>query len=132
MRGQLRGVGDMLTFTCSQPGLVASFWSRLLGYRVAGGDDMAVTIEHPQGLGPALEFVPKKHSRPTMNSVHIELEPSKRDAAIERALSLGATRTSLGRSADGAWSVFRDPEGNEFFIQQTTSSYERYVTPLAS
>jgi len=122
----------MVTFTCSEPGVVASFWSGLLGYPVSDNAEASVTIEHPQGIGPVLEFVPGRGSGPTMHSVHIDLAPSERDAAIERALRLGATRTSLGRSADGAWSVFRDPEGNEFFIQQTTGSFERYVAPLAS
>jgi hypothetical protein len=54
----------------------------------------------------------------TKNRVHLDLHvgAERRDAEVERLLSLGASRLWEGRQGPHTWVTLADPEGNEFCV----------------
>jgi hypothetical protein len=100
---------------CADPWMLGRFWQEFLGGELrAGGDDFVelhgatVRIDFCQVPGPRVEC---------KNPVHLDLRvpAERRDAAIERVVSLGATR-ALDIYDGDEWATFRDPEGNEFCL----------------
>ncbi|HLX49010.1 MAG TPA: VOC family protein [Streptosporangiaceae bacterium] len=117
-----------ITFDCSDPYLLAGFWSKLTGY----GEDPTNTNhpDDPEGLlvapdGSAnLLFIHVPEGKQVKNRVHLDLMPAEptpeaRDAEMERAIGLGATLVEDHRRPDRTgWVVLADPEGNEFCIER--------------
>jgi predicted enzyme related to lactoylglutathione lyase len=112
-----------VTVDCADPYELGTFWSRLTGWPISEidkpGDD-EVLVEAPDPV-PGLLFVRVPEPRSTKNRVHLDWEPTgrSRDEELERAVGLGATIHEDHRgSADRGWVTLRDPEGNEFCIEQ--------------
>ncbi|PPK92499.1 hypothetical protein CLV92_114100 [Kineococcus xinjiangensis] len=64
---------------------------------------------------PRISFQPVPEARQGKNRLHLDLEVDDIDAAVARALILGATRVGVVvRGPLGAYQVIRDPEDNEF------------------
>lgn len=79
----------------------------------------------PGGSGaqdrPRVLFQSVPERKAVKNRVHWDLrEPGaddgRRAAEVDRLVSLGAVRTGSGRQGPHAWTVLRDPEGNEFCL----------------
>jgi hypothetical protein len=101
------------------PRALAAFWAEATGRTVAQSDDGMVTLRHPQGVLPDLEFLRTEDPRLGKNRLHLDVAPGihdDRDAEVARLVALGATPTDVGQGPDVTWVVLADPEGNEFCV----------------
>jgi hypothetical protein len=85
-------------------------------------------IVDPAGQGPRIFFQHVPEPKTVKNRVHLDVNISagsastadrrtRIDAAVERWLSLGASRLQTVAQHDEYWVVMQDPEGNEFCVQ---------------
>lgn len=114
---------------------LADWWARALDWDVIHSSDDEVVIlprwaqEISEQLDfyqrpPGMVFVPVKHAKTTKNRIHLDFaasSPQDRAEAIAHLLSLGATIIDVGQPENATWSVFSDPEGNEFCILSARS-----------
>jgi len=109
---------DCLTIDCSDPQLLADFWSQALGWQVVFADEYEIAIAAPgEKAGvPDLLFLRVPDTKQVKNRLHLDLRPDDRDAEIARLESLGASRVEIGQKGDESWVVIADPEGNEFCV----------------
>ena len=106
----------MVTFDCSDPDALASWWNDVVGgdvNAVAPGEFVMVVRQN----GPTLGF--QKVPDPTLgkNKVHLDFHAEDREAEVARLVGLGAKET--GRNNFGPefeWVVMADPEGNAFCV----------------
>ena len=99
---------------------VARFWRDFLGMRVAPNHSDSVLLRGP-GL-PDLLIQPSAHPVAT-GAIHLDLRPADQDAAVARALTLGATRADIGQAGDEGWVVLADPGGNLFCLLESASDH---------
>jgi catechol 2,3-dioxygenase-like lactoylglutathione lyase family enzyme len=110
-----------LVLNCSDPELLAKFWSDVLGYVELDREDGAIEIGPPAGFGglqPTIILSPSREPRTGRLPLHIDVNPVDRDqgAELERLLALGAKPADVGQTGDEPWHVLADPEGNEFCL----------------
>jgi hypothetical protein len=99
---------------CAEPLRLAQFWAALVGGAFEPDPDDAATVRFPTGV--AVDFARVPESKSVKNRLHIDVRAvGDFAAAVERAVTLGATRSDDVYSGAG-WQVLRDPEGNEFCI----------------
>ena len=114
---------ECLTIDAADPAALSGFWSRLLGWPVSSDDEGEYWIspadDRPPGAAMGLLFLPSTDQRTGKNRLHLDLRPDDQDAAVERALELGARRIDIGQTGEETWVVLADPEGNEFCILRT-------------
>jgi hypothetical protein len=115
-----------ITFDCTDPYALATFWAQVTGYREdpdngnAPGDPEGLLLG-PDGQ-PNLLFVTVPEPKTVKNRVHLDLAPDDRtrDQEVERLLALGASLVADRRRRDGSgWVVLADPEGNEFDVERS-------------
>ena len=98
------------------PGLLATFWSTLLGYRVEGdANGRWVHLEPPSGL-PVLNLQLVPEAKAGKNRLHFDLYVERPEDWIARSEALGASRVRLHDDPTDWFQVMADPEGNEFCI----------------
>jgi hypothetical protein len=115
----------------NDPGLLASFWARALGYVPEPGydDPDGASIVDPEGSGPAIGFLRVPEGKTAKNRVHIDIRVAGEPPwdMTERARLIRARVADL---ADAGATVVReesygtdlghvvmlDPEGNEFCV----------------
>ncbi len=91
---------------------LAQWWQGLLGGDIRIDQDGDVFLE----AGPLpLLFLQNDDPKAGKNRMHLDLRVGDYDAAVARALALGATPADEVYRGD-AWRVLRDPEGNEFCL----------------
>ena len=123
----LRTLGPMacriseLVLNCSNPELLARFWSDVLGYVELDREDGYIEIGPEAGFGglqPTIILSPSSNPRTGRLPLHIDVNPTDRDqeAELERLLALGARPADVGQTGDESWHVLEDPEGNEFCL----------------
>jgi predicted enzyme related to lactoylglutathione lyase len=98
---------------------LAEFWSAALGWPVLSIREREVVIGPSVDAPVGLCLMPAGETRKTVkNRVHLDLTTTDgdRDTEIERLISLGARRVNVGQTAQDAWDVLADPEGNEFCV----------------
>src|SRR6185437_719975 len=110
-----------LNIDCFDPSAVAAFWQEALGWRRTHEEPDEIVLEPPagspqDGVAPDLLFLRVPDPTPGKNRLHLDLRPDDQDAEVERLISLGARRASVGQSDDVTWVVMADPEGNEFCV----------------
>lgn len=120
---------DNITFACTEPERLATFWERALERdrldlppELAGGtDDPDVVLVAASDDGvPGLLF--KRMPKGTTEDIpiHLDLAVVDRAATVERFVDLGASvvETKRERFGDFAaeWTVMEDPEGNGFCV----------------
>ena len=110
-----------LVLNCTDPELLARFWSDVLGYVELDREDGYIEIGPAGGFGgpqPTIIFSPSTNPRAGRLPLHIDVNPVDRDqdAELERLLALGARRADVGQAGDEPWHVLQDPEGNEFCL----------------
>ena len=103
-----------LCVDAADPVALAQWWSGLIGGEVGVDHDGEATLRG--GTIPVL-FLKVQDPKSVKNRLHLDLRvgESEYDAAVERAISLGATPADEIYRGD-EWRVLRDPEGNEFCI----------------
>lgn len=106
-----------VTFDCSDPRRLASFWSQVTGYGpvVERDDFVALQASDKRGVRRILFFqVPEP--KVAKNRVHLDLATKDAVAEIDRLVTLGATKVDYREGNGTSWTVMLDPEGNEFCI----------------
>ena len=113
------------------PRMLSAWWAEALDWQlVYESDDECVIIpgwvtpDHMastpwEQTGPGLVFVTVPEAKTVKNRLHLDLAPhisQDRDAEIARLEQLGARRVDVGQGEDVTWTVFADPEGNEFCV----------------
>ena len=98
------------------PGPVAEFWTRLLGYVVEGDTDAAwVHLQPPAGL-PVINLQRVPEAKVGKNRLHLDVYVDDPLDWIRHAEALGAQRVRM-HDDDADWfCVMIDPAGNEFCI----------------
>ena len=118
-----------LTIDSHDPQKLASFWSEVLGWRIAYEDPDEYVIEPAVGtpecdVCPDLLFIKVDEGKAGKNRLHLDLRPTEQQAEVERILALGATRTEIGQTGEESWAVLADPEGNEFCVLRPLTEEE--------
>ncbi len=108
-----------VTVECTDASAAARFWRDFLGYAVKANHTTSIHLDDPTGLGPDLLLAWTDEVKVGKNRIHLDLRPDDRDAAVDRALTLGASLVDIGQTGDESWVVLRDPAGNEFCLLQT-------------
>jgi catechol-2,3-dioxygenase len=110
---------DAVTVDCADPERLAEFWAELLRVEVRGRWQQYVALE-PSAPGlPRLVFQQVDDPRPAKTSVHLDLHvpgPELLDAAVARAVALGAAVVHDHEQDGQTWRTLADPEGNAFCI----------------
>ena len=98
----------------TDPEALARWWAELVGGAVRLDADGDAELS---GAALPLLFlrVPEAKAPAVKNRMHLDLRAADYDAAVARALALGATPADDVYRGD-RWRVLRDPEGNEFCI----------------
>ncbi|MBB5890826.1 VOC family protein [Kutzneria kofuensis] len=106
----------MVTIDCLDTHKLAEFWVAALGaeiiHEVDDGDMLVLASEGNVDIG--LQRVDEL--REGKNRLHIDLGAPDRPAEVARLVALGATVVEEHTYPGMAWSVLRDPEGNEFCV----------------
>jgi Glyoxalase-like domain len=120
-----------ITFDCSDPFVLAGFWSQVTGFQEdpddpnEPGQDEAALI--PPDGGPNLLFIRVPEAKTVKNRVHVDLMPTDRprDEEVARLMGIGASMVADHRRPDGTgWAVLADPEGNEFCVERSRAERE--------
>ena len=109
-----------------QPHELATFYSRLLDWPIAGEDNGSVIVSAPEGsiylvVQPASDFEPPTwppapgSQRPMM---HLDFQVSDLEAAVTEAVALGARLTD--EQPNSTVRVLRDPAGHPFCLSINT------------
>ena len=115
-----------IVFDCDKPARMAQFWAGLLdGYAVRDYDEAEVTRLAALGLtpetdptvmvdgpGPSICFQNVEGRRYDNNRLHLDIEVSDRNAAVERLRLAGAEAVRVLPK----YTVMLDPEGNQFCL----------------
>ncbi|SDE55023.1 hypothetical protein SAMN05660485_01042 [Blastococcus fimeti] len=116
-----------LTVDCVDAERLAAFWRALLDYEIRESFTRSIRIGPSSGRGVDLLFAPGARPKAAgKNRLHLDLRPADRQAAVDRALLLGAELVSWSNPT-GPWTVLADPEGNEFCILQSEADHALFI-----
>ena len=115
------GLGiKMVTIDCSEPRLLARFWSEALGVSIQDDYGDFVFLARPTDGGPVIGLQRVPEARSGKNRIHVDLGGGSRAAEIPRLVGLGATVVAEHELPGLVWTVLADPEGNEFCVAEHT------------
>ena len=106
-----------IVLDCENPEVLAEFWSKALGYEIAGFAEQWGMLKGPsEGDVFLLQRVPEPKS--TKNRMHIDVTTPDIDAKAAELEELGATRLTPEplHQFSSTWITMADPEGNEFCV----------------
>jgi glyoxalase superfamily protein len=107
----------------TDPATEAAFWAELSGWREYAGS-APMSLRHPSGRGPILEFLTSSEAKRAKNQLHLDLRLEAGDdaaAVFDRVGELGAEPLP-NDWGDLPWRSFTDPAGNEFCILPAPAS----------
>jgi hypothetical protein len=108
---------DTLTVDCADPRLLASFWTRALGYELKEAQDDWSEIVDPASRGWPILFNVVPDDKRVKNRLHLDLRPPRSmDEEVQRLETAGATMQRRVDEGGSFWTVMQDPEGNEFCV----------------
>lgn len=115
----------MVTLDCAEVAPSATFWSTLLGWKVASSTDDYAMLTGPDG-SPALGLGRVEDHQPPSwpdeggrKQFHLDLAVDDLDAVTEHAVMLGAR---LADPQPGeTWRVLLDPAGHPFCLTEAAS-----------
>lgn len=109
-------VGSVVVNT-TDPDRLAEFWGAFLGVEIARRSGPWFIWLKPQNQG-GVSVAFQKVDDPTegRRRLHLDTHVDDPEAAIERAIGLGASRVEGHTVGDFSWTVMSDPDGNEFCI----------------
>ncbi|MDQ3404107.1 MAG: VOC family protein [Actinomycetota bacterium] len=125
-----------LVFDVVDPAAAAQFWYILLGGTATQERGGAYRLVAPDvgGCGIDLVFVPADGRAAGKNRVHVDLgSESTHEYQIltSLAVQVGARVVNVGQGPGVPWTVFEDPEANEFCILEPGDLYH-HTGPLAA
>ncbi len=110
---------DAVTIDCTDPDRLAEFWAELLRVEVRGRWEQYVGLEPTAPGLPRLVFQQVADPRPAKTTVHVDLHvagPELLEAAVTRAVALGASEVRENEQDGQTWRTLADPEGNLFCL----------------
>jgi catechol 2,3-dioxygenase-like lactoylglutathione lyase family enzyme len=112
----LAGSGFLGELACDGTREVGLFWSEALGWPLVWDQDQETAIQSPHGGTIVAWGGPPVAPKEGRNRQRFDLAPAGGDqhAAVDRLVSLGATRLEIG--VDGTV-MLADPDGNEFCVR---------------
>lgn len=123
------------TTNCRDAYALSVFWADLLGYAEDPNDPNEPGHEQCMIYAPDLRhrllFIEVEDVQP-MSRMHLDLAPDDgtRDAAVARAVSLGAVPVADRRTPEGrGWVTLADPEGNEFCVLRSQAERDSAGDP---
>ena len=133
-----------LAIDAGDPHRLNRFWSAIVDYEIEDHHDMVVRMlesgyaneddvveidgrkawktaaacRSGDGSGARLLFQRVPEPKSVKNRVHLDLHVAEgqRQATVDRAIGLGATKLWDGQQGPQTWVTLADPEGNEFCI----------------
>ncbi|WP_286959293.1 MULTISPECIES: VOC family protein [Arsenicicoccus] len=120
----------MVTLDCADPGPVSDFWTAVLGWDKAYGDEsyaMLTGPTHALGFGRVEGYEPPAWpDAGGRKQFHLDLAVEDIEAAEQRCVELGATVPDEQPADDaddqeGTWRVLRDPAGHPFCLTDAKS-----------
>jgi len=115
--GQHQSVGALFAIVIDVNDLerCAKFWSQVLGTDILYQNERYLRLGH-KGERPTLllQKVPERHRE--KNRVHIDLDVSELDEAVNRVQVLGGRKLRQLSEYGIEWAVMADPDGNEFCL----------------
>jgi hypothetical protein len=105
-----------ITFDSADPPVLATFWAKALDRSVADGAAEYFAQLEPVAGSPSMMFIRVPESKAAKNRMHLDLFAADREAEAARLVGLGATRGEDHDEYGVRWTVFNDPEGNEFCV----------------
>ncbi len=111
---------DAVAIDCADPLELARFWAAVFGTEIessAGDGPHYVDLLPVPGV-PILRFQRVPEPKTTKNRLHLDLSVDNLDEACARVEALGGRRISEQPLTEYgyAWTVMKDPEGNEFCV----------------
>lgn len=109
---------------CSDPELLAEFWTGALSYRRVAADGTFIGLRDPDGRLPTLILQKVPEPKTTKNRMHLDVFSDEFEDHLQRVLDLGASVvTPQHLESDGTrLTVLADPEGNEFCLLDLKSA----------
>lgn len=112
---------ENLSIDAHDPGAIASFWEKVLGWRRTYDSAEEVALRPPAGspedaVLPDLLFLRVPEDKTVKNRLHLDLRPDDQAAEVARIEALGARRVDIGQGPEVTWVVLADPDGNEFCV----------------
>ncbi|MEV5594395.1 VOC family protein [Streptomyces sp. NPDC052496] len=101
---------------------LATFWARVLDWRIIYEDAEEVIIAADENALPGITFLAVPEAKAGKNRLHLDLAPDDQAVEVERIIGLGARRVDVGQGSDVTWVVLADPEGNEFCVLRPKKS----------
>ena len=103
---------------CTDPELLARFWTEALGYERVAEQGAFVGLRDPGGRLPTLVLQQVPEPKMTKNRMHLDVFSSEFDRDLSRLEELGASVVTPEHvEPDGMrLTVLADPEGNEFCL----------------
>ncbi|WP_026421497.1 VOC family protein [Actinokineospora inagensis] len=125
-----------LVIDAIDPAHAAQFWYIMLGGTATPGRAGCHRLVAPDlgGCGLDLAFVPARWGKTGKNRIHLDLATESAheyQVLTSLAADVGATEVNVGQGPGVPWTVFRDPEGNEFCILEPGDLYH-HTGPLAA
>ena len=108
---------EAITFDCVDPRQLAEFWATVTGFQVQEPQPGWAGIKSDIPEFPRLLFVRVPEGKIVKNRVHLDLQAEDVKAEVERLVGLGASVVEERKMRNHAWTVLRDPEGNEFCLE---------------
>jgi predicted enzyme related to lactoylglutathione lyase len=109
---------DAVTVDCVDPVALATFWGSLLDTEIEwrGGEGPHYVDLRAASGAPKMRFQRVPEPKSTKNRLHLDLLAANIEAVVARVEALGGRRTGSVAEYGFEWTVFADPEGNEFCI----------------
>lgn len=111
---------------CADLKRAADFWSAVLGYIDAGGDDATYRSVLPaDGFGVEILLQCTTDTKHGKNRLHLDLRTRDLAAEVRRVTELGATRQTAEPIEENGWTwhILEDPDGNELCVVQPPPDY---------
>ncbi len=102
----------MITYDCNDPRSLANFYAKLLDAPIEHASHDFVIVASTPNLG----FQRVERHVLSKNRVHLDLHVADREAAVAKAVELGAHKGEEHAMDDLAWTNMYDPDGNSFDI----------------
>jgi hypothetical protein len=116
-----------LVLDCQDPGVLAEFWCRVLGFVVRqteedGSIEIGRAGTDPDDPGLTLVLSPSTEPKRTKLRLHFDVNAVDcgQDEELRRLLAAGARTADVGQTGEESWHVLADPEGNEFCLLRRT------------
>ena len=111
-----------ISLDCNDLERQEAFWSGALGYRVVERAPMHTMLGPPVGQdGPLLGLNLVPESKSVKNRMHLDWDVDDMEAEADRLEQLGAERCGQGALPSSQWITMRDPEGNEFCVEEVSA-----------